>query len=164
VTRNTRKINPDLPATAISFDKDTLDLLKAIAAADDRSLASLVRLAVSDWLQSPKGREMAQTAKAPKAENEQSVVVAELAEKISKPAIATGRSTRRMLSGPVTPKAETAVHEAADKPVVTLDDVMAKLAELEARVNATPKFSPEFARQLNEVAMAEVQRIRKERE
>lgn len=63
--RKPRKINPEMPATAISFDKEMLKLLKRVADADDRSLASLVRLAVDSWLKSPEGLKMTRKAKRP---------------------------------------------------------------------------------------------------
>jgi len=44
-----------MPATAISFKKDTLDLLRQIADREQRSLAAQVRVAVESWLQSPEG-------------------------------------------------------------------------------------------------------------
>jgi len=47
--------NEDLPSTAISFKRETLDLLKKIAAREDRSLAAQVRTICEDWLQSPEG-------------------------------------------------------------------------------------------------------------
>jgi hypothetical protein len=62
MARNPRKINPDMPATAISFDKDVLELLKKIAANEDRSLASLVRRVVNSWLESSEGKEFAERA------------------------------------------------------------------------------------------------------
>ena len=43
--------NEDMPATAISFKKETLDLLKKIAAREGRSLASQVRTICEEWLQ-----------------------------------------------------------------------------------------------------------------
>ena len=47
--------NEDMPATAISFKKETLDLLRRIANREGRSLASQVRTICEDWLQSPEG-------------------------------------------------------------------------------------------------------------
>ena len=62
MARNPRKINLDMPATAISFDKHVLELLKKIAANEDRSLASLVRRAVNTWLESSEGKSLAERA------------------------------------------------------------------------------------------------------
>ncbi len=62
MARNPRKINPDMPATAISFEKDVLELLRKIAANEDRSLASLVRRVVDTWLKSSEGKELADKA------------------------------------------------------------------------------------------------------
>jgi hypothetical protein len=56
--------NKDLPSTAISFPRDQLVLLKSIADVDDRSLASLVRHACKQWLQSAEGRELSRRARA----------------------------------------------------------------------------------------------------
>lgn len=50
-----REPNPDRPATAISFDKETLDAIKEIAKSEERSLAAQVRIVVEAWLQSPEG-------------------------------------------------------------------------------------------------------------
>ncbi len=55
--------NKDFPSTAISFDRDQLELLKRIADTDDRSLASLVRHCCKYWLQSAEGRELSRRAK-----------------------------------------------------------------------------------------------------
>ena len=60
--RRIREPNPDMPSTAISFPVAQLELLRRMAEADDRSLASLVRRAVDSFLRSNEGRELARKA------------------------------------------------------------------------------------------------------
>jgi hypothetical protein len=45
----------DKEASAISFNKETLDALRRIAEREGRSLASLVRFICEEWLRSPQG-------------------------------------------------------------------------------------------------------------
>ena len=58
--------NEDMPATAISFKKETLELIRDIAESEGRSLASQVRIIAEDWLRSPTGVVALKKAKAPK--------------------------------------------------------------------------------------------------
>lgn len=58
--------NEDMPATAISFKKETLELIREIAENEGRSLASQVRIICEDWLRSPAGIVAIKKAKTPK--------------------------------------------------------------------------------------------------
>lgn len=58
-----RAPNEDKPATAISFSKETLDLLRDIAKSEERSLAAQVRVAVESWLRSSEGVAAARKSK-----------------------------------------------------------------------------------------------------
>ena len=61
-----RAANEDMPATAISFKKETLELIREIAESEGRSLASQVRIMCEDWLRSPTGAVALKKAKTPK--------------------------------------------------------------------------------------------------
>ena len=120
MARNPRKINPDLPSTAISFDKRMLVQLKRIAQAEDRSLASLVRLAVSEWLQSPSGQQMVE-----KSHRERVVGASEKPRQL------------RMLVKETLPDDTSLLRDMDDgTPEVGLAEIKAKLADLEAKVEA----------------------------
>ena len=138
MTRKPRKINPDLPSTAISFDKRMLSHLKSIATADDRSLASLVRLAVSEWLQSPRGQQMAEKAQrmVEKAGRRERLVGADAPMKISVEKL----TKLPFLTKEILPDdAPLSTDKVDNTPVVGLAELKARLAELEAKVDAKEK-------------------------